>query len=254
MAGEQVRSGFGGRFMLFYFFLGAVLAAAITAFVVVALQPGHPKPPPWSSWKPAKGNAQKMTSEIANHVASKYALNKSGDQLVAIIPGAPEVTQYTNVSKVSTIAILPSANAQNFSRIIGTGGDVQEQFCGLGASCSIDRGSASAARERLLRREALEVALYTFKYVPSTKAVIAYMPPPPGQNPATLLFLERSNLSRELSKPITATLPLSKPPLPNESDPQESRIIDQLTLPVEYGFQYRTLGDGTDAMILTPST
>ena len=252
--GPQPTSVFAGRFLIFYALLGGVLAAALTGLVLVALQPSPPKPPKWSSWQPATGSAQKVTSEIANHVGAQYVLSHAGDQLVAIIPGPPEVTQDTTVSKVSTIAIRSSPTSNSFSRIIGTGGNVQEQFCGLGQACAIGTGTPTAQRERLLRREALEVALYTFKFVPSVNAVIAYMPPAPGQTPSTLLYLERSNLSQELSRPLAATLPLANPPLPSQADAKESHTIDALTLPVEYGFQYQALTGGTEAMILTPAT
>jgi hypothetical protein len=249
----QPRSGFSGRFLIFYVLLGAILAAAVTGLVLVALQPGPPKPVPWSSWRPASGSTDKVAKEITDHVSGKYRLNAAGDQLVAIIPGPPEVTHGTNVTSVSTIGIRASASSNNFSRILTTKGAVQEQFCGLGSSCSISHGTPSAARERLLRREALEIALYTFKYAPSVNAVIAYMPPPPGQSPSTLLYLERSNLRSQLDKPLASTLPLATPPLPSQPDPKESATIDKLTLPVEYGFQYQTLSNGTAAMILTPS-
>jgi hypothetical protein len=252
--GPQHASAFAGRFLVFYALLGGVLAAAITGLVLVALQPSPPKPPAWSSWEPTTGSAEKVTDEIANHIGAQYVLNRTGDQLVAIIPGQPEVTQDTTVAKVSTIAIRSSSTSNTFSRIISTSGNVQEQFCGLGQACAIGTGTASALRERLLRREALEVALYTFKFVPSINAVIAYMPPPPGQAPSTLLYLERSNLAQELAKPLSATLPLANPPLPSQADAKEQHTIDALTLPVEYGFQYQALTGGTEAMILTPAT
>ena len=35
-----------------------------------------------------------------------------------------------------------------------------------------------ANRGQLLRREALELSLYTLKYVPGTNAVLTYLPPP----------------------------------------------------------------------------
>ncbi len=254
MAPPQPRSGFGGRFLIFYVLLGGVLAAAVTGLVLIALQPGPPKPLPWSSWRPASGSVDNVTKEIADHVSSAYRLNAAGDQLVAIVPGQPEVTHGTDVNSVSTIGIRASASSNNFSRILSTKGAVQDQFCGLGKSCSIARGTPSAARERLLRREALEIALYTFKYAPTVNAVIAYMPPPPGQSPSSLLYLERSNLSPQLAKPLAATLPLASPPLPSQPDPKESATIDKLTLPVEYGFQYQTLTDGTTAMVLTPTS
>jgi hypothetical protein len=250
----QSSSGFGARFAFIYGGLGAILVASIAGLVLVARQPGPPKQPPWSTWKPKTSSTANMTKEIADHVAARYRLSASGDQLVAIIPSKPEITRNTKVSDVSTIAIRTSASSQNFSRIITTKGNMQMQFCGLGTECSIDRGTASAARERLTRREALELALYTFKYVPSVNALIEYMPPPPGQTPQTLLYLERADLSNELKQPLEETLPLAKPPLPSTPDSKESATIDRLTLPVEYSFGYQPLANGTDALILTPTS
>ena len=134
-------------------------------------------------WKPATSSTADMTKQIADTSRAEYKLDSAGDQLLAIVPSKPEITRNTKVSDVSTIAIRTSASSQNFSRIIPTKGNSQVQLCGLGSECAIDRGTATAARERLIRREALELALYTFKYVPSVNALIAYMPPPPGQTP-----------------------------------------------------------------------
>ena len=251
---EHRSSGFGARFAFIYGGLGAILVGSIVGLVLVARQPGAPKQPPWSTWKPATSSTANMTKEIADHVASEYRIGSSGDQLLAIVPSKPEITRNTKVSDVSTIAIRTSASSQNFSRIIPTKGNMQMQLCGLGSECSIDRGTATAARERLTRREALELALYTFKYVPSVNALIAYMPPPPGQTPQTLLYLERANLSDQLKQPISKTLPLAKPPSASQPDPKESATIDRLTLPVEYSFGYQPLSDGTDALILTPTS
>jgi hypothetical protein len=251
---EETSSGYRPWFAGLYIVLGGLLVAGIAVFVVFMAQPGSPKPPSWSAWKPAGGSAQRMTSEIADHISRGYLVKKDGGQLVAIIPSSPELTQGTAVSNVSTICTLQNANAQSCSRILGTSGDIQMQLCGLGEACSIQRGTATAARERLLRREALEVALYTFKYVPTANAVIAYLPPPPGQEPLTVLFLERANLSKELSMPLSKTLPLTTPPLPSQADTQEQKTVDKLTLPVEYSFKYQKLTDGTEAIILVPAT
>lgn len=250
----KATSGFGARFAFIYGGLGAILVASIVGLVLVARQPSPPKAPPWSSWKPKTSSTANMTKEIADHIAAQYRLGASGDQLLAIVSSKPEITRNTKVSDVSTIAIRTSASSQNFSRIIATKGNIQMQLCGLGSECSIERGTATAARERLTRREALELALYTFKYVPSVNALIAYMPPPPGQTPQTLLYLERASLGDQLKQPLSKTLPLASPPLPSKSDTRESALIDRLTLPVEYSFGYQPLSNGTDALILTPTS
>jgi hypothetical protein len=242
-----------GRFLFIYVGLAVVLVAAVTGVVVLAMKPAPPKPPPWSTWRPANGNASMVTGEIISHISHQYKLNAAGDQLLVVFPSAPEVNQNTKNYDVSTIGIRPTATAQTLSSIVATTGIVQQQFCGLGQSCSISRGTATSERERLVRREALEIALYTFKFVPSINGVLAYMPPPPGQAPTTLLFLERSGLSKQLSEPIRKTLPLATPPLPTSADTAESGTIDKLTLPIEYGFQFQLLPNKTQAIILTPN-
>jgi hypothetical protein len=253
-APSRMSAALRGRFLLIYAGLGIVLAGAVTGVVMIATQPSPPKPPAWSSWKPASGNTEKITSEVAAHVSSEYKLDDAGDQLVAVFPGNPETTHDTTVTKVSTIAVRTSPTSQNFSQIVSTSGAVQEQFCGLGTECSISFGTPTVDRARLLRREALEIALYTFKYAPAVTSLIAYMPPPAGQTPSTVLYLERGALSKQLSEPLARTLPLTTPPLPTSTDRAEAATIDRLTLPMEYGFQYKALGDGTQAMILTPGS
>ena len=56
-------------------------------------------------------------------------------------------------------------------------------LCGLGQSCAIATGKASVERGTLVRREILELALYTFKYVGGVNHVIAFMPPARGKQP-----------------------------------------------------------------------
>ena len=248
------RGIFGFRFALLYGALTAVLVVAIVGVVVVASRPGPPKPKPWSSWKPQSGSVTQDDAGDRRPLAPRYKANAAGDQLVAVLPGDPEVTRGTKVTKISAIGFLRSATATQFDRVVATSGNVQDQFCGIGSACSIGKGTANAQRERLVRREALEVALYTFRYVPQVNAVIAYMPPPSGSQPSTLLYLERSNLKAELKSPLAKTLPTDPPPRAGEPDRKESAAIDRLTIPVEYSFQFQSLNDGTEALVLTPTS
>ena len=254
IAQAAASNGLGQRFAFIYGILGSVVVAAIVGLVIVVRQPGPPKAQPWSTWRPGHGSASAVTQQIADHVASRYRISASGGQLVTIIPGAPELTQGTKIADVSTIGIRVSPSSSIFSRIVPTTGAIEEQLCGLGTVCSIPSGKSTPGRERLLRREALEVALYTFKYVPSVSAVIAYLPPAAGQTPTTVLYLEKANLRQQLSEPLSKTLPLGTPPLPTTPDPKESAAIDRLTLPVEYRFGYESIGKDTEALILTPTS
>ena len=83
-------------------------------------------------------------------------------------------------------------------------------FCGLGVRCSIVGGKATSTRGRLVRREALEVALYTFKFVPGVDSIIAFMPPPPGQGATSVLFLRKENFKDALDRPLAETLKLAR--------------------------------------------
>ncbi len=117
----------------------------------------------------------------------------------------------------------------------------------------LDRlGTATETRGRLVRREALEVALYTFKFVPAIHSVVAFMPPPPGSTQTTLLYLQKDNLAKELSQPLAKTLPLVKPPLPTSPDTQEAPTIDKLTLPAVYKYSLQQLQDASALLVLNP--
>jgi hypothetical protein len=127
-------------------------------------------------------------------------------------------------------------------------------LCGLGKNCSIEGGTPSATRGRLVRREALEAALYTFKFVPAVDSIIAFMPPAPGATTTSVLFLEKSALSEQLKQPLSRTLPLATPPLPDAEDLQEAATIDKLTLKRIFSYELTALQTGGAALILDPST
>ena len=59
-----------------------------------------------------------------------------------------------------------------------SGNTIAYNLCGIGGkNCAIGVGQPSTDRLLLLRREALELALYTFKYIGGTQNVVAILPP-----------------------------------------------------------------------------
>jgi hypothetical protein len=246
--------GHGKKFVFLYAGLGAIAALAIAGFVLADNHSTSVNASGWSSWKPQPGTTAAVTSEIADHVASLYHLNKKGTQLVAVVAEPPEVTSGTHKITISNIAIQGSnSNSSKGINVFTSGGTWVDNLCGLTPSCSIASGKATIQRGRLVRREALEVALYTFKFVPSINAVVAFMPPAPGATqPSTLLYLQRADLQKQLSEPLSKTLPLAEPPLPTSPDKQEAATIDKLTLPAVYKFQYQQLQDASALLVLNP--
>ncbi len=242
------------RFGLLYGGLALVLVAAVVGFVVLVVNPDSSSSnssssgKAWSPWKPPSGTPAAMARAIAKHVATEYKLNTKGTQLVAVVAGRPTVTADTHKIAISTITV----NQGGGDDVVPTNSTWSEQLCGLGTACSIDSGQATEARGRLVRREALEVALYTFKFVPTINSIVAFMPPPPGKPPTTLLYLQKDDLSKQLSQPLADTLPLAKPPLPTAPDPTEKATIDKLTLPTVYSFKVQQLQDASAVLILNP--
>jgi hypothetical protein len=243
------------RFALAYGTMGMVFAAALTGLIVLVIQPGHHASPPWSTWTPNAGTTQKVTSQIADHVAHRYRLSEKGGQLVAVIPGKPVVTSGTAKISINAVAVRQAPQSNTGIQVyIDTSSMENYTFCGLGNHCSIATGQPTQERGRLVRREALEVALYTFKFAPAINSVTAFMTPPRGQTASQILYLRKDDLKDQLKQPLLKTLPLATPPLPSAADSTEASTIDKLTLPHMFTYSLTALQNGGAALILDPAT
>jgi hypothetical protein len=242
------------RFIAVYAALGVVLVAAGAAFVVILAKPAPKAGATWSSWAPEPGTATQMSTQIAKHVAHRYRMSAKGGQLVAIVPSKPAVTSGTTNIAIKAIAIRKAPNTNTGIEVLPSTKTEMFNFCGLGDRCSITGGKATSTRGRLVRREALEVALYTFKFVPGVDSIIAFMPPPPGESSTSVLFLRKQNYKDALDRPLAQTLKLAAPPLPTEVDTTEGTTIDELTLPSLFSYELTALQTGGAALVLDPAT
>ena len=74
------------------------------------------------------------------------------------------------------VAVRPSPTSSQVSLL--SGNTIAYNLCGIGGKdCAIGVGQPSTNRLLLLRREALELALYTFRYIGGTQNVVAILPP-----------------------------------------------------------------------------
>jgi hypothetical protein len=245
---------FTGRFASVYTTLGLIGAAAITGLIVLVIRPGYHPGPSWSAWTPPSGNTQKVSAAIANYIAHRYLLSENGGQLLAVIAQKPEVTSGTQNIAIKAVAVRKAPQSNTGIAIYSTSKTTDYTLCGLGQHCSIATGQATQTRGRLVRREALELALYTFKFAPSVDSIAAFMPPPPGQTTTSILYLRKDDLKEQLGKPLNKTLPLDTPPLPSAPDNVEKATIDKLTLPHMFTFELTALQTGGAALILDPAT
>lgn len=173
------KSGFGPRFSLL---TGALIGFGIAALVLLALVLGSrdTTTAQWSKWQPTLKERSLRIIEIARYVAHGYRLD-DGDQMVEI-DGAPlDGTGGLGLRVVARTA----GNGEGADIAEIDGRTVMFTMTGLGPNGSITGGSPSLERLSLVQREATELALYTFKYVPNVDNVVALLPGSPTTASAT---------------------------------------------------------------------
>jgi hypothetical protein len=234
--------GTRGRFAAAYLLLGAAVGAGIGTFIVLLQRPAPPPPPPWSSWQPAASATSSRLLEIAQHVGRSYRL-LSGDQLAAVQVGGSQGANFQG------IAVLNKGAPQQVDEQYEKNDTAFYVLCGAAKNCSIPEGEPSRARGTVLRREALELALYTLEYARPIDNVLVFFPP--GREEKSLsstLFFHRDDLSGHLKRPLHATLPQTKPPVPGRIAPREEETVNDLT-----GEQrYRYLGISQNLVVIRP--
>ena len=242
----------GVRFRLAYALLAIVLGAGVGAFIVL-LGRGSPKEAAWSNWKPA-GSSAIQTRDIASVVSAQYRL-PSGQQLVAVIPRMPPAVEpSTQETPISHIALAQSSSPQDIE-VFNTTNSVEYVLCGVGSRggrCAIGEGKATPQRARLLHRESLELALYTFKYVDGVDSVVALQPPRQGSNPTYALFFQKDDFKEELNHPLRQTLEGASPFTTSDFPVAQQARVAQIVTPFLFRFSYQQAADLSAVLVLQP--
>ena len=110
-------------------------------------------------------------------------------------PGEPSIKTAETDVPIRWVAIRGDEAAGEEDEVVETSDSVMYVLCGTGENCAIDEGEPSADRYRLLRREALELALYSFKYT-DADSVIALLPPSTDTDTETTRRRRRRSSSR----------------------------------------------------------
>ena len=244
-----------GRFAAFYFMLALVAGAGVGALFVLVGR-GSPAPAPaWSEWEPT-GTPERQVAQIGDHVSDQYRL-PSGNALAPVTYAGEPTVPLPNgtVFQVQAIAVRPQASegADDDVDTILAGSTVMYTLCGLGRSCSIPEGRPTVERGQLLRREVLELALYTFHYIDGVDSVLALLPPRADGNRKTAVFVERSDVGAELGRPLNQVLTAPLTPGVGELAVDEQRVVDRVTRSRLYQFSYLQAQDGSPIMVLEPT-
>ena len=180
----------------------------------------------WSSYKPTGGETYPRAQKLANFVAPRYI---SGGSPIAVIQAQPLFFHDQVVDGVAFTRAPFQDVGEHYHQLEPAGASTMAYvFCGQAERCGL---AATGAEDviPLLRRESLELALYTFKYWPDIDAVVAILPPATKSKPA--VYFKRSNLEAELSKPLERTLPSRDAHHRLVDDPAELAAVDRLTPP-----------------------
>ncbi|HEU5279311.1 MAG TPA: hypothetical protein VFU26_10450 [Gaiellaceae bacterium] len=255
---ERARlSGYRRRFTFVYVALALIAGIAAGSLIVLLAKPDAAPAPIWSNWKPT-GSDTARVRQIADHVATRYRF-PGGDQLVVALAGPPTVTaggESGNPIPIKAIAVRPDTSTgkaeEDDIKIIDASSSMQYVLCGLGESCSIPQGEPSAARHSLLRRQALELSLYTFKYVDDIDSVTVFMPPAPGgQIPGNAVFLRRADVKDELSRPLARTMAPGAPAV-GQIPARELQTLNRITGARVYSYEYTQAQDLSAVLVLNP--
>jgi hypothetical protein len=213
------------RFGLVFVLLAVVVGVAVGGFVVMlGRHTHHHASGPWSTWRPSQVGTFAY-QQIADTIGRKYRL-ANGQQLVAVEAKLPEIQQIP----IGGVAIRsgPPGELPKDSKVYPVVDGAMFQLCGLGANCAIP-GTPSVARGLLVRREALELALYTFKFLPGVDSVIVWIPSAVGSTTKRALFLRRVDLEQQLSQPLEKTLPPEKKLVAGQLSANDQANVDRLT-------------------------
>jgi hypothetical protein len=245
---RRLRSKHGVRFVVVYLILGTALGAAIVGIVLLAGTGTSATKQVWSSWKPTT-NGQAEVAQIATHVSKQYRLSKGGGQLLDVIAKAPAVQDVP----IKAVAVRnPTSGQADEVSLFDTNNSLMFVLCGGGQACSIAKGKPTIERGRLVRRETLELALYTFKYVPGVNYIVAFMPPKKGATPQYVVYFHRADFEKQLSQPLVDTIG-PKTPLASGIPSREAGTIDRLTNPHMFKFSLQQAQQGDAILVLDPA-
>ena len=203
----------------------ALCVAGGTALLLGAQEESGPKlAENWSSWEPDTSRMVDGAEDIAGHVGLQYKLD-SGDQLVSIRSSSLEL-QGEDIG----VAVRPLGGSLQFME----GDGLLYILNGLGPNGTIPTGTASKKRGRLLLREALELALYSFRYLEDVTMVAVLLPQSPASSGTAsrqtrAVFYRPGDLLPQLQVPLGDTLS-PKTPTPATMAPAEAVRVDDLTL------------------------
>lgn len=176
-----------------------------------------------SEWEPTASSEAARLRQIAAYVGGRYQF-ANGKQFAELTVETPKV----DGQPATSVAVEHIAAGSEDKSAISDAAIYN--LCGSNADCTVPGSQNATARAQLMQREALELALRTFRAQTNIHIVVVEMPVIEDQVGRLDVYFVRDDLSRANSEPISATLPLRKPPLVGKADPVEAKTISSLVV------------------------
>lgn len=250
-SGKAGPTPYRGRFGFVWGALAGIAVCVIALAGVLVASSGSDAVPlakNWSDWKPSTSQMLPGGEAIAAHVAREYKLD-TGDQLAAIRSGDFEISG-TPIG----VAVRPKGGELEVLR----GPGLLYLLNGLSTESKATTGKAGRTNERLMMRQAVELALYSFRYLDDVTMVAVMLPPrtgpaeasTDGQQSRTIFFRPGDLLSR-LEVPLSRTL-AATPPRPKQVTQEVSSKIDSLALRNLFLATIQPLDSNLSYLVLSP--
>jgi hypothetical protein len=252
---EGVKAGpapYRGRFGFVWGALAGIAICVIGLGAFLIASGGNDGPPlakNWSEWKPSTSRMLPGAEDIAAHVGREYKLD-AGDQLAAIRSGEFQISG-TPIG----VAVRPKGGELE----VQSGPGVLYLLSVLSTDPKTTTGKAGRTNERLMMREAVELALYSFRYLDDITMVGIMLPPrtgaaeesTDGAQRTRTLFFRPGDLLDKLEVPLSDTLS-AEPPRPKKLTNADGLQIDSLALRNLFLAQIQQLDSQHTYLVLAP--
>ncbi len=232
-------------FRLAYAALALAFWLSVAGFVVLLMRPNHSAPVQWSTWRPA-ADGLAGAHQISLEVAPEYK-GENGAQLMAVQEHGAQV-QGLRLEAIGVRRLNQEGQINPYIALFHGDRTLIYAFCGLQTNCAL-QGDSSPQRDRLLRRAALELSLYSFKYLSDVDQVVSLIDNVKAGG-TSAVFLRKDELLPELDHPLRDTLALAQAPPVGTPDKREAPVIDALTLANTFPAHFEPLPDGDAILVL----
>jgi len=234
------------RFGLAYLLLAVGIGVAVgLGIVLIGRGSDHKAVTGAQAFRPSQ-SGELGAKQIARYVGLKYR-QSDGSPLTAVIGERPNFQG----QPLSFYLIRPN-DAQDPNKdiaIFSVGNGIMYSMCGFGKNCATST-TETAQQALLLKREALELTMNTFKSDSAVDTVTTLLPPL-AQGSLAIIF-RRSDLGAWVHQPLANLLSTPGPVKPGQVPAAEAQRIDAISAGALYSFDAAQGPDGNAYLRLDP--